>query len=68
MQNGKKTSNALQITGISLKLLVICSFIAVLVASVNHLTEDRILLNQKMKTAHALSEIYAGDGLDFWFM
>lgn len=65
MQNSKNTSNFLQIAGISLKLLVICSFIAVLVASVNYLTEDRILLNQKQKTAQALSEIYAGDGLDF---
>lgn len=65
MQTNKKTSSFLQVVVITVKLLLICSFIAVLVASVNFLTEDKILSNQKQKTASALSEIYTADGLVF---
>lgn len=49
----------------ALKLLVICAFIAALVASVNFLTKDVIALNQKQATAEALSDIYISDGLYF---
>ncbi len=66
MQNSNKAENSTKtIIVIALKLLVICAFIAALVASVNFLTKDRIALNQKMATAEALSDIYSADGLFF---
>ena len=66
MQNSKKAENSIgTIIAIALKLLVICAFIATLVASVNFLTKDRIALNQKTAAAEALSDIYSADGLFF---
>ncbi len=66
MQNSNKAENSVKtIVVTALKLLVICAFIAALVASVNFLTKDTIALNQKMATAKALSDIYSADGLLF---
>lgn len=66
MQNTKNTEkSAVTILVIALKLLVICAFIAALVASVNVLTKGRIALNQKMNTAVALTEIYKDEGMCF---
>lgn len=66
MQNTKTTDkSAVTIAVTALKLLVICAFIAALVASVNVVTKDRIALNQKMNTAEALTEIYSDDGMYF---
>lgn len=47
---------------IALKLLVICSIVAVIIATVNFVTKDKIALNERQSTAVALSEIY---GFDF---
>ncbi len=47
---------------IALKLLIICSVVAVIVASVNFITKDKIAYNSLISTASALSEIY---GIDF---
>lgn len=63
MQN--KNSDVKTIAVIALKLLVICSLVAVLVATVNHFTKDRIVLNQKIKTADALTQICKNEGLFF---
>lgn len=66
MPNSKKSeSGALYIANIALRLLVICAFIAALVAGVNAITKDKIALNQKVATAEALSAIYASDGMYF---
>ena len=54
-----------EIAVIALKLLVICAIVAALVASVNLITKDRIVLNQKIKTAEALTDINKADGLFF---
>lgn len=54
-----------EIAVISSKLLVICAIVAGLVATVNFLTKDTIVLNQKIKTAEALTEINKADGLYF---
>ena len=50
---------------IALKLLVICGLTALLVAAVNAVTKDRIVLNGKIETAKSLSVIYEKDGLTF---
>lgn len=47
---------------IAAKLLVICSIVAVIIASVNFVTKDKIALNERQSTAQALSQIY---GFDF---
>lgn len=47
------------------KLLVICAVVAALVASVNLITKDKIALNQKLKTAEALTHINSAEGLFF---
>lgn len=54
-----------EIAVISAKLLVICGIVAGLVATVNFLTKDKIVLNQKIKTAQALTDINKTDGLYF---
>ncbi len=64
-KNNDTSSTVLYVVNIAARLLVICAFIAALVASVNFITKDKIALNQKMATAEALSGIYAGDGLVF---
>ena len=46
---------------ISLKLLVICAIVAVIVASVNLLTAPKIAENLKVSTAVTLTEIYKND-------
>ena len=66
MQNTKNSeNNVVAIIVTAFKLLVICAFIAVLVASVNALTKGRIEHNRKMNTAAALSEIYSIEGKYF---
>lgn len=60
---GKK--DAVTIVVIALKLLVICAVVALLVASVNHITKDKITHNQMLKTASALSNIYSENGMFF---
>lgn len=56
-----KNSNAKEMLIIALKLLIICSIVAVIVASVNTITADRIRLNELNNTAAALSGIYSMD-------
>lgn len=46
---------------IALKLLVICSVVAVIIAFVNTITKDRIAYNAMLDTADALSKIYSSD-------
>ena len=61
-----KNNNIKEVLGITLKLLVICSIVATIVASVNHITKDKIAYNEKLNTANALTEIYHDDyGNDF---
>ena len=52
---------------IALKLLVICAVVALIVSTVNFITKDRILLNEKQNTAVALTGIFSQDfgGLAF---
>ncbi len=50
-----------QLLIIALKLLVICSVVAVIVAGVNMLTKDRIEQNTLLNTASALDDIYSTD-------
>ncbi len=52
-------SNKKEILTITLKLLVICSIVAVIIAFVNTITKDRIAYNKKQSTADALSKIYS---------
>ncbi len=61
----EKKSNFAYIAVTALKLLIICAFIATLVAAVNFITKDRIVYNQKLNTALALSDIYEDDGKVF---
>ena len=53
-----KQNNTKEILIIALKLLVICSIVASIVAFVNAITKDKIALNEKISTAEALSGIY----------
>ena len=53
-----KQNNTKEIITITLKLLVICSIVAAIVAFVNAITKDTIALNEKLDTAKALSGIY----------
>lgn len=55
-QNSKK-----EMFVIALKLLVICSIVAVIVAFVNSITKERIAYNEKLDTADALTGIYSSD-------
>jgi len=56
-----KQNSTKEILTITLKLLVICSVVAVIVAFVYGITKDRIALNEMMNTATALTEIYSED-------
>lgn len=64
-ENNKRACGALFIVNVALRLLVICAFIAALVATVNYITKDKILLNARQATAKALSDIYGADGMIF---
>lgn len=57
----EKNSNFKEIASIALKLLVICSIVATIVASVNFITKDKIEYNEKLNTAEALTGIYYND-------
>jgi len=54
-------NNTKQLLGIALRLLIICTVIATIVAFVNYVTKDKIELNQKISTAEALTGIYGSD-------
>jgi len=56
-----KQSNVKEILSITVKLLVICSIVAFIVASVNFITKDKIALNQRISTAEALTDIFKDD-------
>ncbi len=56
-----KQSNAKEIASIAIKLLIICSVVAAIVAFVYVITKDRIALNEKLDTASALTSIYKDD-------
>lgn len=55
-----KTS-AKDIIIIAAKLLIICSIVAAIVASVNFITADKIAYNERVNTAEALTGIYFDD-------
>ncbi|MBE6681467.1 MAG: FMN-binding protein [Ruminococcaceae bacterium] len=55
------SKNTKEILVIALKLLVICSIVATIIAAVNAITKDKIKYNEQLKTADALSEIYSLD-------
>ena len=63
--NKKGSENFAYVANIALRLLVICAFIAALVAAVNYITKDKIAMNQKKATAEALSSIYAEQNMVF---
>ena len=63
--NKKGLENFAYVANIALRLLVICAFIAALVAAVNYITKDKIAMNQKKATAEALSSIYAEQNMVF---
>lgn len=66
MQNSaNRKKDVAVIAVIALKLLLICAFIAALVASVNYITKEKIEYNQKLSTASALSDIYSENGMFF---
>ncbi len=50
--------NIFDVLIISLKLLIVCAGIALLVAFVNDITKDKIADNQRIKTEEALKSIY----------
>ncbi len=52
---------------IALKLLVICAVVALIVSSVNLITKEKILINEKQNTSVALTGIFSQDfgGLSF---
>jgi len=54
-------NNTKEILIIAIKLLVICSVVATIVASVNYITKDRIAFNEMLNTAEALTGIYKED-------
>ena len=61
-----KNNNSKEILSITVKLLVICSIVATIVAAVNFITKDKIEYNEKLNTAEALTGIYHDDyGKDF---
>ena len=64
-KTAKKTGNAGYVANITLRLLVICALVALLVAGVNAITKDKIELNGRENTAKALTAIYESDGLRF---
>ncbi len=56
-----KQNSTKEILIIALKLLVICSIVATIVAAVNFITADKIAYNEKLNTAEALTGIYFED-------
>lgn len=64
-KTAKKTGNAGYVANITLRLLVICALVALLVAGVNAITKDKIERNGRENTAKALTAIYESDGLQF---
>lgn len=60
-------NNTKQLIGIAVKLLAICTIVAVIVALVYSVTKDKIDLNEKVNTAEALDGIYSEEygGLKF---
>lgn len=56
-----KQNNTKEILTIAVKLLIICSIVAVIIAFVYSITKDKIAFNEKVKTSEALSEIYSAD-------
>ena len=56
-----KNNETKKIFSIAIKLFTICSIVAVIVAFVNGITKDRIIYNERISTAEALSEIYSED-------
>ncbi len=59
--NKKDIISSLNIT---FRLFIVCTFIAVLVASVNFVTEDRIKALEFEKTTAALNEAFLVDGIE----
>lgn len=57
----EKQNNTKEILTIALKLLIICSIVAVIIAFVYSITKDKIKYNEMVKTSEALSEIYSDD-------
>ena len=53
-----KQTSTKEILVIAIKLLVICSIVATIVAAVNYITADKIAYNEKLNTAEALTGIY----------
>ena len=53
-----KNNNTKEIFSIALRLLIICSIVAAIIAFVYSITKDKIDYNNRVKTAVALSEIY----------
>lgn len=56
-----KQNSTKEILVIALKLLVICSIVATIVAAVNFITADKIAYNERLNTAEALTGIYYED-------
>ena len=56
-----KKNNTKEVVIIALKLLIICSIVATIVASVNHITKEKIAYNEMLNTAEALTGIYEKD-------
>ncbi len=56
-----KQNNTKEILSIMLKLLIICSLVAVIIALVYGITKDKIHFNEMLKTSEALTEIYSDD-------
>ncbi len=56
-----KQNSTKEILVIALKLLVICSIVATIIAAVNFITADKIAYNEKLNTAVALTGIYFED-------
>lgn len=61
----KKAGTVGYVANITLRLLVICALVALLVAGVNAITKDKIERNGRENTAKALTAIYESDGLQF---
>lgn len=54
-----KKNSFFEIAVITIKLIIICSVIALLVAGVNHITKDKILENEALKTKIAVISLFA---------
>ena len=56
-----KNSNAKDIIVISLKLIIICIIVAIITASVNIITKDKISLNEMNNKANDILDVYVDD-------